>query len=244
MQYIAPLVQTVLWVALIGGIVWRFHRPIYGLLVALQKRVEGGGSVKAGPFELSELKPQEPARQREKLQLEIAAEPAAVPPSAAPSLPAPLSQQPPITFNPKEQQARRTALLLQAEDLALRAIQADYGQTVQRQVTAGQDPGFDGVFTIEGRVSVVEVKFVAKQSLMVTIPRMQGSLERLAASIDNYQWHNPRLLIAIVFESESDVPRSDTHLRRMVSDLPVEVTIRVFALPELRRRFGITEDDA
>ncbi len=54
MEHISPLIQTVLWVGLVAAIVWRFHIPIYGILAALQKRVESGASVKAGPFEISE----------------------------------------------------------------------------------------------------------------------------------------------------------------------------------------------
>src|SRR5436309_3289517 len=52
MDHIAPLIQTALWTGLIAGIVWRFHLAIHGLLTALQKRVETGSTLKAGPFEL------------------------------------------------------------------------------------------------------------------------------------------------------------------------------------------------
>jgi len=52
MEHISSLIQTVLWVGLIGGIVWRFNKPIYELLSALYSRIEAGSTIKAGPFEL------------------------------------------------------------------------------------------------------------------------------------------------------------------------------------------------
>lgn len=240
MEHIAPLIQTVLWVALIGGIVWRFHRPIHALLTALQKRVEQGSAVKAGPFELGDLRPQEAGRQREKLLSELELVPQV---QANAELP-PLTKLPEVTVDSAKDKAKRTALLLQSEDLALRAIQADYGQALQRQVTAGSDPGFDGVFTNSGRISVVEVKFIGPEALLPAMPRIQKSLERLVGSIGKYGWTDPRLILVIVFEREEDVPRSEAYLVRMVKGLPIEVVIRVYSLPDLRRRFGLGTDDA
>ena len=36
-EHITPLIQTLLWVGLIAGLVWRFHVPINGVLLALQR---------------------------------------------------------------------------------------------------------------------------------------------------------------------------------------------------------------
>jgi len=54
MEHIAPLIQTLLWVSLVGAIVWRFHRSIEEILSALHKRIDGGSNVKAGWFELTD----------------------------------------------------------------------------------------------------------------------------------------------------------------------------------------------
>ena len=165
MEHIAPLIQTVLWVGLIAGIVWRFHAPIYGLLVALQKRIETGSNVKAGPFEISDqLKPQDPASQKEKAAVEtqeVLEAQEKLSPAAAPAISISTSIQ---------------ARYFQAEDMVLRAIQAEYGAPINRQVTAGRDSGFDGLFITSGRTNVVEVKYIAgkgqNQRIKATIQRL------------------------------------------------------------------------
>lgn len=227
MEHIAPLVQTVLWVGLIAGIVWRFHTPIHGLLSALQKRIEGGSNLKAGPFELiDQLRPQEPEKQKQKVESELL-EALPVAPDALPSAPA----------LPGLVEGRsRQAIYFQAEDLALRAIQAEYGQPISRQLTAGSDVGFDGVFTINGRLNIVEVKYVRD---VKTIPRLRSSLERIVGAVEKYNWRNVQLILVVVFEREEDVPKADISLLHTVKGLEVPVAIRPFSLPELKRRFGL-----
>ncbi len=227
MEHIAPLIQTVLWVGLIGGIVWRFHAPIHGLLTALQKRVEAGSTLKAGPFELvDQFWPQEPEKQKEKVEAELL--------EALPSPPTPSPESPALT--PPLERRNRQAIYFQAEDLALRAIQSEYGQPISRQLTAGADFGFDGVFTINGRLNIVEVKYVRD---IKTIPRLRSSLERVVDAVLKYNWRNFQLLLVVVFERDEDVPKADIPLLRTVKGLKVPVTVRPFSLPELQRRFGL-----
>jgi hypothetical protein len=177
MEHIAPLIQTILWVSLIAVVLWQFYAPIYGLLVALQKRVEAGSSIKAGPFELTEqLKPLDSAKQKEKAASEVAealqtsVDPGSVTASVA---------------------TIRTAANVQAryflaEDLVLRAIQAEYGATISRQVTAGSDPGFDGAFVTNGRLNIVEVKYIGGPSGNVS--RLRPSIDRLLSAVSGYGW--------------------------------------------------------
>ena len=227
MQYIAPLIQTILWVGLIGAIVWRFNRPIHGLLSALQKRVEGGSNVKAGPFELiDQLRPQEPEKQKQKVEAELLE---ATPLDAA----LPIKVTDPLPHGMKTSQQ---AVYFQAEDLALRAIQAEYGKPISRQLTAGADIGFDGVFTVDGRLNIIEVKYVRD---IKTISRLRTSLERLVNVIAKYNWKNVSLILVVVFERSEDVPNADISLLQTVNGLEVPVTIRPFALKELQRRFGV-----
>lgn len=229
MEYIAPLIQTVLWVGLITGIVWRFHSPIHGLLSALQKRVEGGSTLKAGPFELIEqLRPQEPEKQKQKVEAELM-EALPIASDTSPSPPTP----------PSIVEGRsRQATYFQAEDLALRAIQAEYGQPISRQLTAGSDVGFDGAFTVNGRLNIVEVKYVRD---VKTIPRLRSSLERIVGAIEKYNWRNVQLILVVVFEREEDVPNGDSLLLKTVKAFEFPVSVRSFSLSELKRRFGLTE---
>ena len=227
MQYIAPLIQTIFWVALIGAIVWRFNKPIHGLLSALQKRVEGGSNLKAGPFELiDQLRPQEPEKQKQKIEAELL--------EAAPSEPAlqiESAQSVPAGLKTSQQ-----AVYFQVEDLALRAIQSEYGQPMSRQLTAGSDIGFDGVFTVNGRLNIVEVKYVRD---IKTISRIRLSLQRLVDVIAKYNWRNVQLILVVVFEHAEDVPNADISLLHSVKGLEVPVSIRPFALKDLQKRFGV-----
>ena len=49
-----PLFQTVLWVFLIGIIVWFYRKQLSGLFSVLRSRVEGGSSLKVGVFEIGQ----------------------------------------------------------------------------------------------------------------------------------------------------------------------------------------------
>lgn len=230
MEHIAPLIQTVLWVGLIGGIVWRFHAPINGLLVALQKRIESGSNVKAGPFEIiDQLKPQDPNAQMEKATFEIQeALEGKTPTSFVPNTP-------PVTVPLAEIRTR----YFQAEDLALRAIQSEFGAPVSRQVTAGRDSGFDGVFTSAGRTSVVEVKYVLEKD---QAPRIKPSIHRLTKIIQQYNWENIQIILALVFEHEEDVKHSVEMLSSAFSENAVPVIVRAFTMNNLLARFGSSNE--
>lgn len=229
MEHIAPLIQTVLWVGLIAGIVWRFQSPIYGLLVALQKRIESGSNVKAGPFEITnQLKPQDANAQKEKATVEIQEA---------------LESQTPVATFTQATVAPLTAIrerYFQAEDLALRAIQAEYGVPVTRQVTAGRDSGFDGVFTSGGRTSVIEVKYVLGKG---QTPRIKPAIHRLTKIIQQYNWQDTQIILVLVFENEDDIKHSMELLSAAFSENAVPVHVRVFSMAHLLARFGTGEHE-
>ena len=230
MEHIAPLIQTILWVALIAGIVWRFHVPIYGLLAALQRRVEAGSNIKAGPFELTDqVKPQDPMLQKAKVATEIREF---------------LQAELPF-MSPVESIAQRSASVqeryFQAEDLVLRAIQAEYGTPVNRQVAAGRDSGFDGLFITAGRTTVVEVKYVSGEA---PGHRFQSTINRITQSIQQYGWQNAQIVLALVFERSEDIARSRERLTLMFSHNPVPVVVRCFTRAELQAQFGVADPDA
>ncbi len=228
MEHIAPLLQTLLWVLLIGGIVLRFHTPIHGLLTALQKRIESGSNIKAGPFELSEqLRPQDPSKQREKAEIEVqevlldAAPVQAGGPQLTPTTPAQI-------------QAR----YFQVEDLALRAIQAEHGVTISRQVTAGPaDMGFDGVFTSNGRIHIVEVKYARSLN---SLPKFKQTIERLNSTIVSYGWKNAQIILAVVFEDSIDVTKAQEMLAKVSSVSQVPLVVKCYTYAELNWKFGVS----
>lgn len=230
MEHIAPLIQTTLWVALLGVAFWRFHKPIYDLLVAFQKRIEGGSNIKAGPFEITEqLRPQDPLQQKEKVALEMA-ETLQVSPDAELKASSQLPSQRALTMSSK---------YFQAEDLVLRAIQAEYGATVSRQVTAGADIGFDGAFVTNGRLNIVEVKY-----LLGSVPntlKLKAVVERLANTITRYGWKNTQIILAIVFEKIEDVARQTERLQNVLDKNEVPVVVKCYSFAELQKKFEITD---
>lgn len=234
MEYIAPLIQTVLWVGLIGVALWRFYEPVYGLLVALQKRVEGGSNIKAGPFEITEqLKPQDPSKQKEKAAIELAEV---------------LQEQhagfaPPPSEGASQRAAAIQAKYFQAEDLVLRAIQAEYGATVSRQVTAGADMGFDGAFVSNGRLNIVEVKYLSRPA--TDMSKLGLSVDRITESISRYGWRNAQIILAIVVESVEDIARVTSRLQALESrrQESVAVVVRCYAFAELQQRFGVAQEN-
>lgn len=223
MEHIGPLIQTILWVGLIAWIVWRFHSPIYGLLEALRKRVEAGSKIKAGPFELSDLVPQDPVSQLRKIveetqeTLEVEA-------------------QDNSDTSKKETSALSTARYFQAEDLALRALQAEYGIPIKRQVTGGHDHGFDGIFELGGVKHIVEVKYIAGTG---NKHRFRDAIQRLTSAAHEYGWSNSKIILVLVFERAERSENAKAMLEPAFANNPVPVSVRTFLMPELANRFGV-----
>ncbi len=223
MEHLAPLFQTVLWVALVGGIVWRYHESVDGLLQALKRRIEQGGDLKAGPFELKGgLRSQDRAAQSHKLtnevrelQLEHQTEDSAV-----------SSQQGGTIQN----------RYLKAEDLAMRALQAEFAVPIARQVTGGRDGGFDGAFqTTEGDY-IVEVKYSYHK---FTRAKVRQVFSQLVGSVQKYSWSKVRVLLVLIGESSDAFPVEERELQELVAAFPIPCTIRTYVLGDLERDFGV-----
>lgn len=225
MEHIAPLIQTLLWVALIGGLVYHFNQPIHGLLIAVQKRVESGSNIKAGPFELSEqVRPQGLGEQVQKAQAEVLE-----------LVHAEAAESPNLTPRPV---AQTTSLFLEAEDLALRAIQLEYGQPVSRQVSIGPALLVDGAFTINGQLNIVEVKhFVRFKNAEANLRR---TLQTFADLLRNVHFRRVNIVLAVVFHHASDIPEARKQLAILAGEYPMSIDVRCYALDELRRQFGLS----
>lgn len=223
MEHITSLIETVLWVGLIVWLVLRFQPHIEAVVTSIQKRIDSGSTIKAGPFTVEEFRPQPIEDQKKKAKEEI---------------------QEAIgheieTTNTEARQKVTDALLsvyMRAEDLALRAIQSDYGATINRQVTAGRDTGFDATFVKDGRLHIVEVKYIQDISNIV---RIRASIERLANSIESYHWKNAEIILAVVMANSMDIHEADKKFVQVLEGIQVPVKIRPFYLGELETRFGI-----
>ena len=235
MQYIAPLLQTLLWVGLVAGIVIRFHKPIHGLLSALQRRIEAGSPLEAGPFKLgADVRPTPPAQQRERSETELAqivseqlAEPL-VP--GAPVLPA--------TAEPKKLRSR----FFQAEELALRAIQTEFNAPINRQVSIGKGLEADGAFVHNNELHLVEVKFIVRpKNARSTIERTLSHYQR---GFGPSRKRATVIVLALVFEYESDVTSSTLEFQEIANASDLRVEVRGFSLKQLQATYGLPADDA
>lgn len=225
MEHIAPLIQTILWVALIGGLVYHFNQPIHGLLVALQKRVESGSNIKAGPFELSEqVRPQGLVEQVQKAKAEVLE-----------LVDAEAAESPNLTPRPL---ALTTSRFLEAEDLALRAVQLEYGQPVSRQVSIGPALQVDGAFTIDGQLNIVEVKhFIRFENAEANL---RLTLQTFVKLLKDMRLRRVNIVLAVVFHHASEIPEARKQLAILASEYPMPIDVRCYALDDLRRQFGLS----
>lgn len=241
MEHWGPFLQTVLWVGLIGGIAWRFHKPIQQLLEALTERIKSGSDITAGPFSVRSLQSLSLQEQAVRANLEIeeanaaANAPALPAPDGEAPAPAPTTTPPPTTPAPTPQFRAR---YFQAEDLALRAVQAEFGEPISRQVSAGPNQKFDGAFVHNNRMNIVEVKYVSK-------PPPKALLQQLLHSVQSYVvGHNLKsvnLVLVAVVDRTSDVEATLKRFTAIADEASIPTVVRVYALSELQAAFGIAD---
>ncbi|POR11619.1 hypothetical protein [Diaphorobacter sp. LR2014-1] len=241
MEHWGPFLQTLLWVGLIGGIAWRFHKPIQLLLEALTERIKSGSDVTAGPFSVKAMQslsvPEQAARANQEIEEANAL-------ANSPALPAPDDEPVPASPTAVPPQATPTptpqfrAQYFQAEDLALRAVQAEFGQPISRQVSAGPNQHFDGAFVHNNRMNIVEVKYVAKPP-----PRalLQQVLHRAQSYVLGNNLKSVNLILVAVVDRTSDVEATQKRFMAVADEAAIPTVVRVYALSELQAKFGIVD---
>ena len=214
-----PLGQTLLWTFLIVGLVIWFNLPLRKVLDAIQRRIDAGSAVKAGWFELSELKPLSPEQQREKTKQEVADVIENRGSSLTPALPG----------------ENVAAMYLQSEDLALRAVQTEFDVPVVRQVEGAGAAKFDAAFVKDGRLHVVEVKTYTKQ---LGFERLRVSIARIAEATKATGGPRSRLIVAIVHTGPEGESEIKAKVREVLANLALEIDVRVYSLAYLKQEFG------
>jgi hypothetical protein len=71
--------------------------------------------------------------------------------------------------------------------------------------------GFDGAFVTNGRLNIVEVKYVSGAGY--SAQNMRLSVERLANAITCYGWRNAQIILAVVFEKAEEVAKGNERLK-------------------------------
>ena len=235
MEHWSPLLQTILWVILIGGITWKFYKPIYSLLEALADRVRGGSDVTAGPFSVRGMQPTPPSEQAERASQEInEAHQIAQSESSMPGD----SESPAIPVASPAPTPQFRAQYFQAEDLALRAVQAEFGEPINRQVQMGGVAKFDGAFVKSHRLNVVEVKYWAKAPPK---PIVQQSFDKLLARFKLLTVKSINIIFVAVVDRTSEVAPLTESLTKLSDEAPIPTVIRVYALSELQAKFGVVD---
>ena len=124
-----------------------------------------------------------------------------------------------------------------AEELAFREIEAEFSATVQRNVAAGSDQGFDGIFIHKGRLTVIEIKYVRRPQWRLSVEAALEHIQRAAANI------KPAQAFILVLVTEPIPPeRRELELARVrerlaSTSLPVE--LRVYDFAELKTKYGV-----
>lgn len=234
MEHIAPLIQTALWVALVAGIVIRFHRPIHALLVALQQRIEAGSAIEAGPFKLgADLRPTPAVQQRQRSEAELAqivTEQLELPGTSADQT-AGASAEPPKL---------RSRFFL-AEELALRAVQTEFNAPINRQVSIAPGVETDGAFIHKDELHVVEVKYIVRpKNAESTIRNTLAHYER---AFGDTRKRSIILVLALVYEHEADIAASRARFEELARQSELRVIVRGYSRKTLQSTFGLPADD-
>lgn len=220
-QHMTSLIETMLWVGLIIWVILRFDKPLKEILTAIHKRVESGSTVKAGLFELTDqIRPLKPEKQAEKANEEINEL---------------LAEDIKLSSQPSEQKSLR-ANYYTAEDLAIRAIESEFNQSVNRNISFGRDIGFDAAFSLNGQLQIIEVKYFTKQ---IDYQRVKKSIAQISSSHKGRGWKNVRIIFALVAEEEAYSKIRQEKLKEISSDLEVEVLYRCYTLSSLQEKFGV-----
>lgn len=234
MQFIAPLVQTILWVSLVAGIVIRFHRPIHGILNALRRRIEAGSAIEAGPIKLgAEVKPANLAQQRERSDAEINQ-------IIRDQLGRSTSDE---ILDPEVRIEQRNlrSQLFQAEELALRAIQAEYNSPINRQVTIGPNIKADGAFIYLDELHLVEVKLIINpENATNTVAR---TLENYNRSFGPTRKKSVVIVLVLVYESRENIKQFNAKFLELAGKSDLRVKIFGYSLSELQAIYGFMEGD-
>ena len=224
MEHVAPLLQTVLWVGLVAGALFRFQKPLHALISALAKRIDSGSTLKAGPFEIADqIRPQTTAEQSNRIAEEVRALPAgstsAETIDQAKSLPG---------------LADVALEFARVEDLALRAIQSEVGETVTRNVKIGERLHVDGLYWKDGRLTLIEVKYLpnsqhVKRFAINAAAQLQESVtkEQKLAKL----W--PNLMIVLVYKSTGDLAAHRQEIEMTSSFGILPVTVRQLTVADL-----------
>jgi hypothetical protein len=148
--------------------------------------------------------------------------------------------------------------IAEAENLAMKALQVQYGTPIQRSLNLSPRLSVDGAFVMNGTMGVVEVKYLPVPHLATRVlasavhaldqKLLTYSMEQELRSYQAAQVLRPPAIhpvLAVVVDEESDVPgvrRALVRFRNSAS-LSLGWTFVYYSLEYLRREFGLAKED-
>jgi hypothetical protein len=244
-EHWAPVVETLVWAALIVWLVRKFYRPLLKVLITIQRRIAAGHGFETPwlKFPAASAQDQIEKKQEEVSQLLEAQAPPA-PPANAP-VQTPLPQEPTIkwessTVVSKDKRERLFARVSEAENLAINALQAKVGVPISRNVSLAPRYIADGVFEENGRLTVVEVKYITSLTLIDNIiPRAIHQVRSAIGRMRRRDFLTAKAVIVLVVSHSRLVQPLKDLVEMQYTEMTAErVKFEVFSLYALRREFG------
>lgn len=222
-----PLLQTILWVAPIGYILWRYHAQLDSIFTALNKRISSGSGVKVGVLGMTvDVEAQSAQQQLEKIQEEVGQ---IDPQQEAANTPGPH----PVGAPTPEKRLASEAFV--AEDLALREMAEVFSTAITRQVRIGSDV-FDGFFKYDGIPYFFEVKIANR---VFNTFRLRHYLEGLDKTLFAQMYGiDAKLTYIVVYrDKEADLIIEQKRLSKAASKWKSNVTVRCYHLTQLEEKW-------
>lgn len=148
---------------------------------------------------------------------------------------------PPVAPENEKPQFRSESInerILLAEELVLREVQNEYGSSITRDASLGNDLGIDGLFAKDGKGYGVEVKLVRDR---VNKPALKSEIKKYSQFVSKRSVRNFNFVLAFAVE---DVFRFDEagvrdFVKNVSSSAGINTEVKVYSLPELREKYGI-----
>ena len=125
-----------------------------------------------------------------------------------------------------------------AEELILREIQSEYDCSITRGASLGNDIGFDGIFTKDGKGYGVEVKLVKNK---INKPALKSDIRKYSNFITKNNFKSFNLILA--FAVDSAFTFDEAGVREFVKNVStaagVNIEVKIYYIQDLRRKHGI-----
>jgi hypothetical protein len=125
-----------------------------------------------------------------------------------------------------------------AEDLAIREIESEFGMSVNRQISIGNDVGLDGLFVKNNQAYAIEIKYAFKP---LSKNQLANELRKIEQNIARLGWKRFSVILVLVFD---DLDSIDTNVEKerlsIATDIfPFSVSLRFYGLSQMKQKYGL-----